>query len=133
MLKTYACHDGQLAPALDESVPAIWYDLLNPTIEEDRLVEQRLGISIPTQGEMMTVTAVLNLNTDEPVKTPVTFIRKGTALVTVRYAEPKAFSAFAARAQRPDAACPSGEDAMLGLIDAMIDRIADALERVSNE
>jgi Mg2+ and Co2+ transporter CorA len=79
MLKTYACHDGQLAPALDDSVPAIWYDLLNPTIEEDRLVEQRLGISIPTQGEMeeielsarlyhedgaefMTVTAVLNLN-----------------------------------------------------------------------
>jgi magnesium transporter len=63
----------------------------------------------------------------------VTFILKETALVTVRYAEPKAFSAFAVRAQRPDAACLTGEDAMLGLIEAMIDRIADALERVSNQ
>ena len=150
MLRSYVCRDGQLVPASDEGGQAVWFDLLNPTAEEDKQVEQRLGISIPTKGEMeeielsarlynedgaefMTVTAVLNLDADEPVKTPVTFVLKGPTLVTVRYAEPKPFSAFANRAQRPDAACLTGEDAMLGLIDAMIDRIADALERVSNE
>ena len=150
MLLMYVCSNSQLAPASADEAGAIWYDLLNPNLEEDKFVEERLGVSIPTKGEMeeielsarlyhengaefMTVTAVLNLNSDEPIKTPVTFVLKGTALVTVRYAEPKAFSAFAARAQRPDAACSSGEDVMFGLIDAMIDRIADALERASNE
>jgi magnesium transporter len=38
----------------DEAIPdgALWIDLLNPTLEEDRLVEQHLGISIPTREEM---------------------------------------------------------------------------------
>lgn len=152
MLRIFVCRDGRLTPAGENEAgaPPIWYDLVKPTPEEGKLVEQQLGISIPTKGEMeeielsarlyhedgaefMTVTAVLNLSSEEPVKSPITFVLKGTSLVTVRYDEPKAFSAFAARAQRPDASCLTGEDAMLGLIDAMIDRIADALERVSNE
>ena len=150
MLVGYACRNGQLAPLEQNAEPAIWLDLIDPTPEEDRLVEQRMGVSIPTKGEMeeiepsarlyneagaefMTVTAVMNLDTDEPIKTPVTFVLKGLTLVTVRYAQPKPFSSFASRAQRPDAACFNGEDVMLGLIDAMIDRTADALERVSNE
>jgi magnesium transporter len=153
MLSLYTCRDGRLMPA---EVPAesgsvfIWFDLLSPTAEETLLVEQSVGIDIPSKGEMeeielsarlyhedgaefMTVTAVVNLDTDEPAKTPVTFILKGTTLVTVRHAEPKPFSLFAARAQRPDAGCFAGEDVMLGLVEAMIDRIADALEWVSNE
>ena len=153
MLRSYVCPNGQLMAA-DASTPpesaATWFDLLSPTAEETLLVEQRVGIHIPSKGEMeeielsarlyhedgaefMTATAVMNLDTDEPVKTPVTFILKGTTLVTVRYAEPKPFSLFAARARRPDAGCFAGEDVMLGLIEAMIDRIADALEWVSNE
>lgn len=143
MVRTFACRDGQLIPADGDSGDAIWLDLLNPTADEDRRVEQRLGISIPTKGEMeeielsarlyhedgaefMTVTAVLNLATDEPVKTPMTFILKGSTLATVRYAEPMAFSAFAARAQRQDATCLMEKDAMLGLIETMINRITDA-------
>ena len=40
--------------ASGESLPAdaIWIDLLNPTHEEDRRVEEHLGISIPTREEM---------------------------------------------------------------------------------
>jgi magnesium transporter len=30
----------------------MWFDRLNPTPEEDRLVESILGISIPTREEM---------------------------------------------------------------------------------
>jgi magnesium transporter len=73
-------------PPAQDGEPVIWFDLLNPTPEEDRLVEQRLGISIPTRDEMqeiepsarlyheggaevMTTTAVTNLDTDQPVKT----------------------------------------------------------------
>ena len=111
----------QQAPAtVDPAAPPVWLDLFNPTPEEDRLVEQLVGVSIPTREEMqeievsarlyqengaefMTITAVTQLDTEEPVTTPITFVLKGNTLVTVRYAEPKAFANFAARAQKPNA------------------------------
>jgi magnesium transporter len=129
----------------------VWLDLLNPTPEEDRLVESLLGIVIPTQAEMeeielsarlynedgaefMTMTALSRLDTDEPSKTAITFILKGHTLVTVRFAEPKPFLAFLLRAQKPKAVpCASGEQVLRGLLEALIDRTADALERIGNE
>jgi magnesium transporter len=129
----------------------VWVDLLNPTPEEDHAVEALLGISIPSQAEMeeielsarlyhedgaefMTMTALIHLDTDEPAKTPVTFILLGQTLVTVRYAEPKPIQAYLARAQKPkNDACGSGEQVMLGIMEALIDRLADALERAGNE
>lgn len=128
--------------------PMLWLDLLNPTIDEDKYVERLIGVSIPTReemqeievssrlysengGEFMTIAAVTHLDTDEPMTTPITFVLKGSSLVTVRYAEPRPFMMFIARAQRPGAvACATGEQIMLSLLEAMIDRLADALERV---
>jgi magnesium transporter len=150
VLRTYARVGDQLVEttAAVSAEPVVWFDLFNPTSEEDHAVEAAIGISIPTRAEMeeielssrlyheggaafMTMTALAQLDTDEPSKTPVTFILKGAALVTVRYAEPKPFLAFLTRAQRPDGvACGSGEQVMLGLIEALVDRLADALERV---
>jgi magnesium transporter len=156
MLRSYTCRNDRLvlvetsSPAADgESI--VWFDLLNPTPEEDHLVERRLGVSVPTRDEMeeielsarlyheggaeyMTMTAVTKLDTDEPVKTPISFILKGASLVTVRYMEPKAFAMFATRAQRPGGLpCASGEQVMAGLLETAIDRIADALETVGTE
>lgn len=129
----------------------VWIDLINPTLEEDRKVEELLGVSIPTRAEMeeielsarlyteagsefMTLTALAGLDTETPVKTPVTFILRGSSLVTVRYADAKPFAAFLQRAQRREgASCGSGEQIMLGVIEAMIDRTADTLERAGNE
>ena len=51
--------------------------------------------------------------------------------VTVRYAEPRPFTLFASRAQRSGAVpCSTGEQIMLSLLEALIDRIADVMERV---
>jgi magnesium transporter len=129
----------------------VWLDLLTPTPEEEKLVETLLGIVIPTQAEMeeielsarlynedgaefMTMTALSRLDTDEPCKTAITYILKGAVLVTVRFSEPKPFLAYLTRAQKPrSVACGSGEQVFLGLLEAMIDRTADALERVGNE
>lgn len=156
MLRLYTRRSDQLVP-LDspptdmQTVSCVWLDLMNPTLEEDRWVEQYLGVSIPSRDEMeeielssrlyqedgaefMTMTALTNLDGDEPGKTPITFILKGTSLVTVRYAEPKPFLAYALRAQRANGAAGStGELIMLGLLEAVIDRLADALELVGNE
>jgi magnesium transporter len=126
----------------------LWIDLLHPTPEEDRFVEKIVGVSIPTReemeeiemssrlysedgGEFMTIAGLAQLDTDTPLLTPVTFVLKGQILVTVRFAEPRPFLAFSTRAQRPGAMnVSSGEQIMLGLLEALIDRIADAIERV---
>ncbi|MDB5561430.1 MAG: corA, partial [Hyphomicrobiales bacterium] len=129
----------------------VWIDLLNPTPEEDARVENYLGISIPTRDEMqeielsdrlyhehgaefMTMTALSSLDLDEPIKTPVTFIIKDTILVTVRYADSKPFQTYVARAQRPGGtSCATGELVMLGIIETLVDRTADALERIGDD
>lgn len=138
-------------PAVARKPGPIWYDLLNPEPGEIRLVEEALGLDLPTRDEMeeielsarlyqedgaefMTMTALAGLDGDDPVKTPVTFILKASSLVTIRYAEPKPFAAFLARARRPNGlACVGGETVMLGILEAIIDRMADVLERVGNE
>ncbi|THK37356.1 magnesium transporter [Ensifer sp. MPMI2T] len=156
MLRIYKGQNNHLAPVdllngLASQEPVIWFDLFNPSAEETRLVEDRLGIAIPTRDEMqeielsdrlyqedgaefMTMTAVAKLDSDNPAKVPVTFILKGASLVTVRHADPKPFQVYATRIQRPNgAACETGELVMLGLLEAMIDRTADALERAGTE
>ncbi len=156
MLSAYRSNAELLAaaefPGSGEELSAlVWIDMLNPTAEEDRAVEEALGISIPSQDEMqeielssrlyaengaefLTMTALANLDSDEAVKTPITFILKRSALVTVRWSDPRPFTAYRMRAARQkEALSGSGEQVMMGLLEALVDRTADALERVGNE
>lgn len=154
MLRKYMREADHLAladRATNDVANIVWFDLLNPSAEEDRLVEQSLGVSIPTRDEMeeielsarlyqedgaefMTATTLTSLDGDDPVKSPVTFILKGTVLVTVRYADPKPFAAFISRAQKSNGMpCINGEMVMLGLLESIIDRMADVLERLGND
>lgn len=129
----------------------IWYDLHNPTREEEKLVEQCLGIQVPTRDEMqdiepsarlyvesgsefLTVTALTHLQDHDPIKSPVTFILRGKALVTLRYASPMPFETFQVAATRPGArAYTSGEMVMVGLLEGLIDRLAQVLEWAGDE
>ncbi|QFI68446.1 Magnesium and cobalt transport protein CorA [Sinorhizobium alkalisoli] len=156
MLRIYKSQNSHLALvdhsagfAAEETVT--WFDLFKPSADETRLVEGHLGIAIPTSDEMqeielsdrlyqedgaefMTITATAKLDSDQPGKAPVTFILKGGSLVTVRHADPKPFQLYANRIQKPNGAvCETGELVMLGLLESMIDRIADALERAGDE
>ncbi len=156
MLRIYKSQNSRLVhvdilDGLASQEPVIWFDLFNPSSEETRLVEERLGIAIPTRDEMqeielsdrlyqedgaefMTMTATAKLDSDYPAKVPVTFILKGTTLVTVRHADLKPFQIYANRIMKPNGAvCETGELVMLGLLEAMIDRTADALERAGND
>src|SRR6185436_18590891 len=86
----------------------IWFDLVTPTIAEDKLLERHLGIAVPTREEMleievtsrlyvengaryMTATMMCQSDTETPKTTAVTFILSGHRLVTVRYDDPKPF------------------------------------------
>lgn len=155
MLAAYV-HQGSalerhvIAPGGEVPDHVVWFDLVNPNPGEDKLIEGALGVAIPTREEMqeievssrlyvehharfMTATLMCNSDTATPKHTAVTFILAGHKLVTVRYDEPKPFMIVDHRLSR---ACPSnttGETVLMDLLDAIIDREADLLERIGTE
>jgi magnesium transporter len=155
MLIAYALQNGGLArvelPA--GSAPpaeALWIDLFEPGAEEERAVEAGLGIDVPTREEMreiessnrlyeedgavyLTCTIVTKLDTDLPQNAQVTFILKDGRLVTNRYTNPLPFRRYAAYAERHAATCNSGPAILAGLVEAIVNRIADVIERVGND
>jgi magnesium transporter len=124
----------------------VWFDLVSPTLAEDKLLERALGIAVPTREEMqeievssrlylengaryMTATLMCQSDTASPKTTAVTFILSGHKLVTVRYDEPKPFTLIANKLARTCAPTVSGETVLMDLLDAVIDRAADILEK----
>ena len=129
---------------------AVWIELVEPTRAEEVAVERSLGLLLPTREEMaeieassrlyqedggtfMTATILVNADGQLPTAAPVTFVLYGAKLVTIRYVEPRAFAVFAAQAERQPSLCPNGSQTFLGLLDAVVDRTADILERTAAE
>ena len=153
MLTIYETRSGALVsqkgqPRVNEET--VWIDLINPTSDEEKIIEGALGLDVPTREEQqeievssrlyqedgvyfMTATVLVHTDTPEPTATPVTFILAGQQLITVRYAEPRAFSIFLTRSKRPDASLINGSAVLIGLIETVIDRLADFLERAQAE
>jgi magnesium transporter len=132
----------------DGALPAeaIWLDLREPKPEEEKRVEEFLAIDVPTREEMreietsnrlyeeggalyMTVTLVTKLDSDVPENNQVTFVLKGHRLVTNRYVDPLPFRAFIAYAEKHLSQCSSGPLVFAGVLEAIVNRIADVLER----
>lgn len=134
--------------ALPES--AVWIDLLKPTPEEDKAVERLAGIAVPTREDMqeieissrlyiensaryMTATLMCHSDSDMPRTTAVTFILAGHRLVTVRYDNPRPFALVENKLARSCSPSITGEMVLMELLDAVIDRCADILERCGAE
>jgi magnesium transporter len=143
---------ARVQPSSPASIPdeAIWIDLLEPSAEEEKLVESTFGIDVPTREEMkeietsnrlyedngalyMTTTVAAQLDTDRPVSMAVTFILVGQRLVTNRYLDTKPFQLFIAYAEKHPATCANPLAILGGLMEAFTMRIADVLERVGSD
>jgi magnesium transporter len=155
MLTVYDAADGLLVPregSQDIDGATAWIDLLNPTKEEEVLVERALGVAVPTREEMSEIeassrlyheggayymTAVVLSQADAAngslAATPITFILAGDRLVTVRYAEPRGIKIFLSRMQKGDAPCTGGAAVLVGLLEAIVDREADRVEHLQAE
>ena len=68
-----------------------------------------------------------------PASSTVTFILSKNRLVTVRYSEPRAFPLFLARVEKGDVPCHSAAAILMGLIETIIHRAADLIERIQDE
>jgi magnesium transporter len=155
VLKVYRPHLNCVAGVAigpGEPIPtdAVWIDLYDPSKEEERLVEAALGIEAPTREEMqeievsnrlyteggavfMTATILSRMDTDQPMSGPMTFVLAKTTLLTIRYSEPRPFAHFTVRAQRAASGYVTGPLIMLGLIESLVNRMADVLEGVGND
>ena len=137
--------DGWRLPA-----DAVWIELVEPTREEEHCIERELGVLLPTREEMaeiepssrlyqeggatfMTARVLYNADTNRPTTEPVTFVLAGQRLVTIRYCDPKSFKLFSAQALRQPGLCPNGLHTFVGLVDAIVDRTADVLEKTQDE
>jgi magnesium transporter len=151
MLNVFVAQPQGLArvEATGDSIPpdALWLDLIAPTQEQEQLVESTLGIDVPTREEMkeieasnrlyeengvlyLTITIVTRLDSDLPESSQITFILAKDRLITNRYSDPLPFQRFIAYAERHPVVCSSAAALLAGLIEAIVNRMADVLERV---
>ena len=126
-----------------------WLDLLEPTEAEIALAERVGGLRIPSRAQLdeietssrlmmegdvfyLSTPLVRRLPDDTSFVTPIGFVLSAERLITIRFTD---FSVFETVSRRvTDSETCNGADAMLVmLIEAMIDRLADTLERVGGE
>ncbi|MEZ5818437.1 MAG: magnesium transporter CorA family protein [Hyphomicrobiaceae bacterium] len=152
MLHFFELADGRLSrqrePVLGERT--VWIDLVEPTAEEDAMVERALGVEVLTRDEAreieassrlyrengvpyMTAYVVYNADSEVPDGATVTFILAAKRLVTLRYHDPKAFPIYAARAGRGEVDCATAPQILVGILETIIDRAADRIERSQDE
>jgi magnesium transporter len=144
LVKVEVAPDGPLPAG------AVWIDLVSPTADEEHQVEALVGVGVPTREEMqeievssrlyeengalyMTATVLCKSRSERPESTAISFILARQRLVTVRYAEPQPFDQFSNRCQRTPAAYTRGDAVLAGLLEALIDRVADLLEHIGLE
>ena len=150
MLTTYGTANGCLTELSSGGIPAdaVWLDLYVPTDAEEATVEAALSIDIPTREELaeieassrlyqedgaafMTANLIRRGDHDQPESSPVTFIIKDNQLVTIRYHHPQAFPVYVRRAMKPQSTAMTGWGVLISLLEQVVDRGADHLERVS--
>jgi magnesium transporter len=155
MLKAYQQQNGGLKGVIvgehDEIPPAaLWLDLFNPTLEERRKVDQTAGIELPTRADMeeieissrlyqegdsqfMTAMVLAQTDTDLPAADAVTFVLTPERLITIRYIDPQPFRTYALRCERSLINVNRPDMVLMQLFDAIIDRIADILEKTGGD
>jgi magnesium transporter len=152
MITAFEVVDGRLVREKEPVITdrTVWVDLIDPTSEEDAHLEKALGIDIPTRAEAreieassrlyrengipyMTAYVVYNVESGNPDGATVTFILAANRLVTIRYHDPRAFPIYAARAAKGEFECGSASHILIGILETIIDRAADRIERSQDE
>lgn len=155
MITAY-CTSGSPVPVSAEDIAreipnqAVWIDLLSPSLQEVRQVEAFLGHSIPTREELkdiepssrlyidngavfMTASVIWRVETGAPVLADIGFVLTSTRLVTIRYAEPRAFGLFIAAFHRQQDGALTASRVLARLLETISDRSAEILEIAERE
>lgn len=152
----YAPVDGAvvplgLVPGAERPPGLIWIDMVAPGAEDRKQVEAWTGLTLPSAEAMRDIAAsqrfrrrgqrlrlilpVIELDGMGQFSVrPAAFILTEDVLITLREGEPNAFQHFAdGLAERDDGELISGEDMLIGLLEATVDHMADLLELTGRE
>lgn len=155
MLHSFTRGAREMVPVEAEALaglPAdvVWLDMLEPSAVEVDVVERWLGIEMPTREEMreieassrvyeengaiyLTATLVYHADNPQPQTTQLSFIVKNGLLVTLRFATPQPFRTLRQRLARYGPGLAGADAVLFWLIDAIIARLADIMERAQLE
>ncbi len=155
MLRAYNCETSRLAPVDVQAAPAAaptvhWFDLVQPSPEDYAFVTRETGLTLPEQddileienssrlavdGDVLTVTMPIVTRTGDALEgSACGFVLSPSRLVTIRFADSLAFDKFAMQPHETGTVEESHSSYIfIGLLEAIVDRQADALERMRTE
>lgn len=125
-----------------------WIDLLTPDADELAYAEQLCAIEMPTKdeqreieatsrlycedgGRFMTTSVLSRVETDDPIIAEITFILKGRTIITIRHTDSYSFRVFSHQLLRMQ---DTNRDLVfIGLLETLVDRQADVLERFGTD
>jgi magnesium transporter len=128
----------------------VWIDLVSPDPDEIEFVERATGIAVPSADALGEIESSSRLRAangvfylsaplirrgdgGEPLATPVGFVLTRDWLITVRFAELPSFVEVQGRAPEAEHRRLTSAGVFCDLGEAIVDRLADALERISGE
>ncbi len=156
LLKVYRCGDKRLEEidvhAAGKSVPnAVWFDLINPQPEDFAYVVRETGLALPEKEDIVEIESSSRLMVDGDVLTmsmPIVardaegvhggsaaFVLAPDRLVTIRFAQNLVFDHFPSQPHEIGEDADPGHSAYIfvGILEAIVDRQADALELLRTE
>jgi magnesium transporter len=144
----FANPGGAARTGLDAAPQAVWLDLLDPSQAERAAACTAAGFTLQSRTDIAEIESssrvsrtgdVLYLNSPVSYRdadggssiAPVGFALSPTRLVTTRFADMPVFDSYAATFAT--LATPCSAEAFAGLLEALVDRVADVLEHVGTE
>ncbi|SLN50589.1 Magnesium transport protein CorA [Roseivivax jejudonensis] len=150
MIRCFTLDGRHLVPAPRLRHDSIWIDLVAPDADESAEVADLVGLRVPSRADMEEIevssrlysaggaaymTAILPAQSEDgdPEMAPVSFVLAEDRLVTVRHHAPRAFDTFPGPEGRllPDPADATA--VLIGLLEAVVDRLADILETAAGD
>jgi magnesium transporter len=135
-----------LEPAEPLPPGAVWIDMIEPTIAEDKQVQEYLGCRIPTradpdyaeppeahyaeEGVRYLRASVISEAEGTPDVTGVTFVICDSTLVTVRYDASESFEVYGQKICRAQTPALQPDAVAIGLVDTIVNLSARALGKV---
>lgn len=154
MLFAFAPLGGRLQPVDTDDraafAAAVWIDLVEPTEAEKKAVERGTGLHVSSAAELQEIESSSRMSTEHDtlyLSVPMVLVRDrartrtasvGFALsrdrlLTVRYAPSRSFDMVHERAPRFADGQQTGGHVMVTLLEVMVDRLADELEKLRDE
>jgi magnesium transporter len=137
-------------PGAQLPTDVVWIDLMQPDSAEIAFIEEATKLTMPSMDDLSEIEnssrlraernalyvnapLIYRAESDEPIATPVGFVLTAERLITIRFAELSSFATVANRKMPSDAPPLTSSTVFSDLIEAVVDRLADILERISTE